>query len=72
MEDMQTVIILLSVIVGLLSFVILAMLVAMIALLVKLNRFAQRVDTVTANVARASEWLSPTKVFSEVKNLFRS
>lgn len=72
MEDMQTVIILLSVIVGLLSFVILAMLVAMISLLIKLNRFAQRVDTVTANVARASEWLSPTKVFSEVKNLFRS
>ena len=71
MEDMQTVIILLSVIVGLLSFVILVMLIAMISLLIKLNRFARRVDAVTANVARASEWLSPTKVFSEVKNLFR-
>jgi len=70
MQDMQTVIILLSVIVGLLSVVILALLAAVIALLVKLRQVARRVDTVTANLAMATEWLSPKKVFREISNLF--
>lgn len=71
MEDMQTVIILLSVITGLLSLMTLALLGALIALLVKLRQLAARVDAVTTNIAKATEWLSPTKVFREVAQLFK-
>lgn len=71
MEDMQTVIILLSVITGLLSLMTLALLGALIALLVKLRHIAARVDAVTTNIAKATEWLSPTKVFREVAQLFK-
>lgn len=70
MQDMQTAIILLSIIVGLLSVVIVALLGVAIALLLKLRQIAKRVDTITTNVARASEWFSPTKVFSEIGKLF--
>lgn len=72
MQDMQTVIILLSVITGLLSIMILALLGALIALLIKLRQLAARVDAVTTNIAKATEWLSPTKVFREVAQLFRN
>lgn len=71
MEDMQTVIILLSVITGLLSLMTLALLGALIALLIKLRQLAARVDAVTTNIAKATEWLSPTKVFREVAQLFK-
>lgn len=70
MEDMHTVIVLLSIIVGLLSVVILALLATVIMLLIKVRRIAQKIDAVTTNVARATEWLSPTKVFSEIRSLF--
>lgn len=71
MQDMQTVIILLSVLVGLLSLVVLVLLGVVIALLLKVRRIAKKVDAVTTNLARASEWLSPSKVFSEIRQLFR-
>ena len=71
MEDMQTVIILLSVITGLLSLMTPALLGALIALLVKLRQLAARVDAVTTNIAKATEWLLPTKVFREVAQLFK-
>lgn len=71
MEDVQTVIVLLSIIVGILSFVVVVLLTLVIILLVKANRVVKRVDAITTNVARATEWLSPTKVFSEISNLFR-
>lgn len=71
MEQMQTAIILLSVLVGLLSVVIVALMAVVIALLIKIRNIAKTVDTVTANMARATEWLSPTKVFGEIGKLFR-
>ena len=70
MEDMQTIIILLSVIVGLLSIVILALLGLIIGLLVKLGAIMKRIDTITTNVASATEWFSPIKVFKEIGKLF--
>lgn len=70
MQDIETVIVLLSVIVGLLSVVILALLAAVIALLIKLRQVAKRVDLVTSNLAMATEWLSPRKVFGAIGNLF--
>lgn len=70
MQDMQIVIILLSIIVGILSLVIIALLGVVIALLVKIRQVARRVDAVTANVAKATEWLSPAKVVGEIASLF--
>ena len=70
MEDMQVIVTLLTIIVGLLSLVTLALLGVLIALLVKLRRVAKKVDSVTANLARATEWLSPTKVFGAIAGLF--
>lgn len=70
MQDMQTVIILLSVIVGILSLVIIALLGVVIALLVKARQIAQRVDDVTTNVAKVTEWLSPAKFVGEIASLF--
>lgn len=70
MQDMQTVMVLLSIIVGLLSAVILVLLAVMIALLVKIRQVAKRIDTVTAGLARATEWFSPAKVFKEIAGLF--
>ncbi len=70
MQDMQTVVILLSIIVGLLSLVILALLGVMIALLVKLRKVAKRVDEAAANVVKVTEWLSPAKVFAGISSLF--
>lgn len=71
MEDMQTVIILLSVVAGLLSVMTLVVLGVLIALLIKLRQLATRVDTVTTNIAKATEWFSPSKVFGEVARLFK-
>lgn len=70
MQDMQTVIVLLSIIVTILSVMVIALLGVMIALLIKTRRIIQRVDDVTANIAKATEWLSPTKMFGEIMRLF--
>ena len=71
MEDIQTAIVLLSIIVGLLSVIIVTLLAVVIALLVRLNTGMKSVSKITTNVASATEWLSPTKVFSEISGLFR-
>ncbi len=70
MQDMQTVIVLLSIIVTILSVMVIVLLGFVVVLLVKLRKIAVTVDTVTTNIARATEWLSPTKVFSEISQLF--
>lgn len=70
MQDMQTVIVILSVIVGILSLMTIALMGLVIALLVKARQIARRVDEVTTNVAKASEWLSPKKVFDGIAGLF--
>lgn len=69
MQDMQVIVTLLTIIVGLLSVVVLALLGVLIALLVKLRRIARKVDAVTTNLVRATEWLSPTKVFGSIAGL---
>lgn len=69
--DIQVAITLLTICVVLLSVVILGLLITVIALLVQLRRVAQRVDHITTNVAAATDWLVPSKIFSEVARLFR-
>ncbi len=71
MEDMQTVIILLTVIVGILSIMVIILMSLIIVLLVKLRKIAQKVDYVTTNIAKATEWLSPMKIVSEIARLFK-
>ena len=70
MQDMQVVVILLSVIVAILSVMVIVLLGLVIALLVKFRQIASWVDVATTNIAKATEWLSPARVFSEIGRLF--
>lgn len=71
MQDMQTAIILLSVIVCLLSAGYIVLLTVVIVLLIKLRRIADQAETAMANIADMSKWLSPTKLINELVSLFR-
>lgn len=71
MDDIQTLTILLSIIVGLLSVVIIALLILIIGVMMKVRAIAQKIDNITTNVASASEWLSPIKVFGAIASMFR-
>ena len=55
MQDMQVVVILLSVIVAILSVMVIVLLGLVIALLVKFRQIASRVDVATTNIAKATE-----------------
>lgn len=68
---METIITLLTVTVILLSVVILALLVMVTVVLIKVNQLVKNFDRISHNVASATEWLSPSKVFGEISSLFR-
>jgi len=70
--ETATAISLLTINVIVLSVVILALLIIIIVLMVRLNRIASTMQQVTQNVASATEWLSPTKLFSYVAAFFQS
>ena len=61
-----TIVTLLTIAVILLSLVIIALLAAVTIVIVKVNHIAKSVDQITGNLASATDWLSPVKVFSEV------
>lgn len=69
--ETQTAITLLTIIVSLLSGIMILVLAAIIAILLKIRKLATNLDTVLQNVAQASEWLVPAKAFSQIVNLFR-
>lgn len=71
MQDMQTVIALLSVIVVILSVVVLTLLGLIIAAIVKLKKIMNQVDVISNNLVQATEWLAPAKIVSEIVKLFR-
>ncbi|MDO5344064.1 MAG: hypothetical protein Q4F02_04125 [Candidatus Saccharibacteria bacterium] len=71
MEEMQTVIILMTVVIIIHSVMIIVLFGIMIALLVKLKRIAGQVEATTKNLAQATEWLSPVKVFSSALSAFK-
>ena len=71
MEDMQTVIILMTVVIIIHSVTIIVLFGVIISLLTKLKRLVNRAEAVTLNIAQATEWLSAVKVFTEVARLFR-
>ena len=70
-NDVNTIVTLLTVIVVLLSIVIIALLVFVTMVLIKVKRIADHVDATTSNLAKATEWLNPAKVFSELVGAFR-
>lgn len=70
MQEMQVLIILLSIIVTILSVMVLVLIGLTIALLVRFRKIVQRVDAITTNIVSATDWLSPAKVFSEITHLF--
>ena len=71
MEDMQTVIILMPVVIIIHSVTIIVLFGVIIALLTKLKRLVNHAEATVSNIAQATEWLSPVKLFTEVVQLFR-
>ena len=72
MEDMQTVIILMTVVIIIHSVTIIVLFgVIIISLLTKLKRLVNQAEAAVSNIAQATEWLSPVKLFTEVVQLFR-
>lgn len=69
--EMQTVVTLLTITVILLSVVIVTLLAIMIAVFVKIKRVMTSLDRVSRNVADATEWLTPARLFREFTQAFR-
>jgi hypothetical protein len=69
--ETQTIITLLTIAVILLSTIMITMLAIVIVILVKIQKIAQKLDSVLKNVVAASEWLTPAKVIGQIVNLFR-
>lgn len=70
MQDIQTAIVLLSIIVGLLSAGYIVLLTLVIILLIKLRRIANQAEVAMSNIANISKWFSPTKLIDELVSLF--
>ena len=68
--DSDLVITLLTIIVSLLSAVIIGLLIALIVVLVKIRQMANKLNLVLANAAKATDWLSPVKLFQEARRAF--
>ena len=60
-NDVNTIVTLLTVIVVLLSIVIIALLVFVTMVLIKVKKIADHVDATTKNFARVTEWFNPAK-----------
>lgn len=69
--DMNLVITLLTISVILLSVVIIALLAAVTLVIIKVNHIAKSVDQITSNIASATAWANPVKLFTEVFTAFR-
>ena len=70
MQDMQIVIILLSVIVTILAIMVIVLLGLAVALIVRLRRVVKRVDAVAENVMKVTTWLSPQRFVDAVTSIF--
>lgn len=68
--EIQTAITLLTVIVGLLTLVIVALLAALIVFAVKLTKLIASVEDVARNVSEATAWFTPAKVLGTIVKLF--
>lgn len=68
--DSDIIITLLTIAVTLLSIVIVGLLVTAIVVLVKVRQMTKKLNLVLANVGKATEWLSPAKLFAEARRAF--
>jgi MFS superfamily sulfate permease-like transporter len=68
--DSNLVITLLTIAVSLLSAVIIGLLFAVIIVLVKIRQVTKKLNLVLANAAKATDWLSPAKLFYEARRAF--
>ncbi len=71
MDDSSTIIVLLTITVIILSVVIVALLAVVTVLLLRLNKIAKNIEAMSNNFAEATQWLSPTKLFSTIVDTFR-
>ena len=70
MQEVQTAIILLSIITVILSVVVIVLIGIIIAILFKLRQLIARIDNIASNISDATEWLSPIKIVKSIKKLF--
>ncbi len=70
MTDSSTIIVLLTITVIMLSIVIVALLVTITILVARVNHIAKNIETVSANVAHATEWINPVNVVSAIAGFF--
>lgn len=70
MTDSSTIIVLLTISVILLSAVIIVLLGVLAILIIRLNRIVKHIESVSKNVAEATAWFTPTKLFSSIFELF--
>lgn len=70
MGDLQPILVVLTVLVGLLSAVIIVLLTALIIVLKKIYTIAASINLVAANLAQATTWLAPAKLLTEITQLF--
>jgi hypothetical protein len=71
MSDSSTIIVLLTITVIILSIVIVALLAAVTLLLLRLNKIAKNIESVSTSIAGAAEWLSPVKIISTIVDMVR-
>ncbi len=72
MDQIETAIILLTILVTILSLVLIALLALLVVVMVKLNKIANEAKSITENLSSATAWLSPTTVFSAAMRAFRN
>lgn len=72
LDQLNTIITLLTIVVVILSVVIVALIVTITVVLVKMNKLINDAQAVTHNVAQATKWLNPATVFGELVKAFRN
>jgi hypothetical protein len=68
--ESDVIITLLTIAVTLLSLVIIGLLVTVIVVLVKVRQMTKKLNFVLTNVGKATDWLSPAKLFYEARRVF--
>jgi hypothetical protein len=68
--ESDVIITLLTITVSLLSLVIIGLLVVVIIVLIKVRQMTKKLNFVLENVGKATDWLSPVKLFAEARRAF--
>ena len=71
MGESSTIIVLLTVTVIILSIVIVALLAGVTILMIRLNKIAKNIESVSTNIAEATQWANPVKLITTVVNAIK-